>query len=208
MRPFTFNPGPRLLAGADQAQALAEKLPEGPCLFVTDRDLVRLGIAESYRSGLAATREVTVFDEVEADPSKETLLAAVEAGRSVGAASVVGLGGGSPMDVAKLAAYLLGSGDILDEIWGVGHRAGAAAAACPCPDDGRDRVRSDTYIGHHVRRRGEAGRELVAADCGLGGTRCWPHSGASGACNRSDGDRCDRACCRGLHLGAAQESSV
>jgi alcohol dehydrogenase len=120
MRPFTFNPGPRLLAGADQAQALAEKLPEGPCLLVTDRDLVRLGIAEPYRTGLAATREVTVFDEVEADPSKETLLAAVEAGRSVGAASVVGLGGGSPMDVAKLAAYLLGSDDILDEIWGVG----------------------------------------------------------------------------------------
>jgi alcohol dehydrogenase class IV len=33
--------------------------------------------------------------------------------------SVVGLGGGSPMDVAKLAAYLLGSGDDLDSIWGV-----------------------------------------------------------------------------------------
>jgi alcohol dehydrogenase class IV len=33
---------------------------------------------------------------------------------------VVGFGGGSPMDVAKLAAYLLGSGDDLDSIWGVG----------------------------------------------------------------------------------------
>ena len=32
----------------------------------------------------AQTREVIVFDAVEADPSKETLLAAVEAGRSVG----------------------------------------------------------------------------------------------------------------------------
>ena len=119
MRPFTFNPGPRLLAGADQAQALGEKLPEGPCLFVTDRDLVRLGIADAYRDALAATREVVLFDAVEADPSKATLLAAVEAGRSAGAASVVAVGGGSPMDVAKLAAYLLGSGDNLDEIWGV-----------------------------------------------------------------------------------------
>ena len=45
MRPFTFNPGPRLLAGPDQAQALAEKLPEGACLFVTDRELSRLGLA-------------------------------------------------------------------------------------------------------------------------------------------------------------------
>ena len=120
MRPFTFNPGPRLLAGPDQAQALAEKLPEGPCLFVTDAELVRLGIANAYRDELGTTREVTVFDAVEADPSKETLLAAFEAGRSAGAASVVALGGGSPMDVAKLAAYLLGSGDDVDEIWGVG----------------------------------------------------------------------------------------
>jgi alcohol dehydrogenase class IV len=120
MRPFTFNPGPRLLAGPDQAQAFAEKLPNGPCLFVSDSVLVKLELAETYRAAIGATREVTLFDSVEADPSKETLLAAVEAGRSAAVASVVGFGGGSPMDVAKLAAYLLGSGDDLDSIWGVG----------------------------------------------------------------------------------------
>jgi alcohol dehydrogenase class IV len=119
MRPFTFNPGPRLLAGPDQAAALAEKLPSGPCLLVTDADLVGLGITDAYRDAIGKEREVVVFDSVEADPSKETLLAATEAGRSAQATSVVGLGGGSPMDVAKLAAYLLGSGDELDEIWGV-----------------------------------------------------------------------------------------
>jgi alcohol dehydrogenase class IV len=119
MRPFTFNPGPRLFAGPDQAAALAEKLPSGPCLLVTDADLVRLGITDAYRDAIGKDREIVVFDSVEADPSKETLLAATEAGRSAQAASVVGLGGGSPMDVAKLAAYLLGSGDELDEIWGV-----------------------------------------------------------------------------------------
>ena len=124
MRPFTFNPGPRLLAGPDQAQALADKLPPGPCLFVTDEELVRLGITDAYREAIGATRELAVFDAVEADPSKQTLLAATEAGRSAGAASVVGFGGGSPMDVAKLAAYLLGSGDKLDEIWGVGIATG------------------------------------------------------------------------------------
>jgi len=60
-----------------------------------------------------------LFDAVEADPSKETLLAAVELGRERRVTHVVGFGGGSPMDVAKLAAYLLGSGDELDTIWGV-----------------------------------------------------------------------------------------
>jgi len=120
MRPFTFNPGPKLLAGPDQARTLAEKLPAGPCLFITDQELVRLGLTDAYCEAIGADREVIVFDAVEADPSKETLLAATEAGRSGGAMSVVALGGGSPMDVAKLAAYLLGSGDALDEIWGVG----------------------------------------------------------------------------------------
>ena len=124
MRPFTFNPGPRLLAGPDQAEALAAKLPPGPCLFVTDQALVRLGLTDSYRQAIGTERELVVFDAVEADPSKETLLAATEAGRSARVTSVIGLGGGSPMDVAKLAAYLLGSGDELDEIWGVGLATG------------------------------------------------------------------------------------
>jgi alcohol dehydrogenase class IV len=43
----------------------------------------------------------------------------VDAGRAAGAAAVVGFGGGSPMDVAKVAAYLLGSGDDLDAIYGI-----------------------------------------------------------------------------------------
>ena len=120
MRPFTFNPGPKLLAGPDQAQALAEQLPPGPCLFVTDADLIRLGLPDAYRAAIGASREIILFDQVEADPSKETLLAASDAGRSAGVASVVGFGGGSPMDVAKLASYLLGSGDELDDVWGVG----------------------------------------------------------------------------------------
>jgi alcohol dehydrogenase class IV len=120
MRPFTFNPGPRLLAGPDQGQALAEKLPPGACLFVTDADLIELGLTDSYRAAIGAGRELIVFDAVEADPSKETVLAATKAGRVAGVTSVVGFGGGSPMDVAKLASYLLGSGDDLDDIWGVG----------------------------------------------------------------------------------------
>lgn len=124
MRPFTFNPGPKLLAGPEQATALADKLPPGPCLLVTDKDLVRLGLTDAYRQAIGASRELIVFDAVEADPSKETLLAATEAGRSAGVASLVGFGGGSPMDVAKLASYLLGSGDTLDDIWGVGLATG------------------------------------------------------------------------------------
>ena len=120
MRPFTFHPGPRLAAGQGLHERLAELLPPGPCLFVTDEGVRGLGLADAFCSALEESgRLVTVFDRVEADPSKETLLAAVRTGSLAGARSVVGFGGGSPMDVAKLAAYLLGSGDDLESIWGV-----------------------------------------------------------------------------------------
>lgn len=125
MRPFAFHPGPRLLSGSGRAGEIAERLPPGPVLFVTDADVRRLELPQPCLEALAASgREPLIFDSVEADPSRATLLHAVEAGRSAEVRSVVGFGGGSPMDVAKLAAYLLGSGDALDDIWGVGLATG------------------------------------------------------------------------------------
>lgn len=117
---FDFHYRPRLIAGPGSAAGLGALLPPGPCLFVTDANVRALGLADAALAGLP---DAILFDSVEADPSLATLLAAVEAG--AGCASVVGFGGGSPMDVAKLAAYLLGSGDELDAIWGVGKATGA-----------------------------------------------------------------------------------
>jgi alcohol dehydrogenase len=134
MRPFTFHPGPRLISGEGSAAQLAGLLPDGPCLFITDRQVLRLGLTDPCRTALAeAGREIILFDAVEADPSKETLLAAVELGRRHDVTHVVGFGGGSPMDVAKLAAYLLGSGDELDHIWGVGMARGEKLALALVP---------------------------------------------------------------------------
>ena len=126
-RSYSFHPGPSLIAGEGSAAQLAQHLPGGKCLFVTDKDVVALGLTDACRTALeAGGREIIVFDGVEADPSQETLLAAVELGRRHDVSHVVGFGGGSPMDVAKLAAYLLGSGDDLDAIWGVGLAKGRA----------------------------------------------------------------------------------
>jgi alcohol dehydrogenase class IV len=123
MKPFQFSYGPKLASGPGSANRLAQLLPPGPCLFVTDAQLRRLGLADEPLEALAAAGvEARIFDSVEADPSGDTLMATVAAGE--GCASVVGFGGGSPMDVAKLAAYLLGSGDDLDAIWGVGKAVG------------------------------------------------------------------------------------
>ena len=123
MKPFEFAYGPRVIAGPGCTARIGALLPPGRCLFVTDAQVRALGLPDPALASLAeAGIEPVTFDSVEADPSQGTVLAAVEAGR--GCASVVGFGGGSPMDVAKLAAYLLGSGDDLDSIWGVGKALG------------------------------------------------------------------------------------
>lgn len=127
MSPFAFQYGPRLAMAEGAAARIGEWIAPGPVLFVTDAQVLGLGLADAALEGLrAGGRTVAVFDAVEADPSRATLEAAVAAGREAGVASVIGFGGGSPMDVAKLAAYLLGSGDDLDAIWGVGNARGTS----------------------------------------------------------------------------------
>ena len=125
MPPFAFHYGPRVRSAAGAAADVASLLPDGPLLFVTDAGVRRLGLCDPALQALAAAgRDVTIFDAVEADPSAATVLAATEVGRSAGTVSVVGFGGGSPMDVAKVVAYLLGSGDELDTIYGVDQAKG------------------------------------------------------------------------------------
>ena len=125
MQGFEFRYGPRVLSGAGISTSLPSQLPPGPVLFVTDAGVRGLALADPALEALAAAGHgVTVFDAVEADPSAATVEAAVAAGRAAACASVVGFGGGSPMDVAKLAAYLIGSGDRLDAIYGVNQAHG------------------------------------------------------------------------------------
>ena len=128
MNPFVFNTTASLVFEAGSSRRLADiagkKLGDN-VLFVTDPGLRRLGLYEPALASLkAAGMEVTVFDAVEADPSLATLTKAVDLGRTASARGVVGFGGGSSLDVAKLAALLLGSNENLDDAWGVANAQG------------------------------------------------------------------------------------
>lgn len=124
---FFFNTTAGVRFGSGAALACAPEVAArlGPrILIVTDSGLRRAGVPDAMITALEEGAETSIFDAVEADPSYDTVMAACAAGRAAGATGVLAIGGGSPMDVAKLAALHLGSGEDLDEAWGVGQAKG------------------------------------------------------------------------------------
>ncbi|WP_414447006.1 iron-containing alcohol dehydrogenase [Burkholderia sp. 22PA0099] len=129
MNPFQFHAPSTLVVETGAAARLTEILQalrslRGPLrrLFVvSDAGVERAGLLDAP---LAALREhgitVTIFSDVEADPSSTTVETASRAAIEAQADAVMGFGGGSPMDVAKLVALLAGSGETLDAVYGVG----------------------------------------------------------------------------------------
>lgn len=126
---FIFQTTPNILsrpgASAEIGDILA-RLGVTRALVVTDVGVRRLGLAEPALSSLAAAGiEAIVFDEVVADPPEAVVLAAVDLAGSNAVDGVVGLGGGSSLDVAKVVAYLMQGGQNLADIYGVGLCTGA-----------------------------------------------------------------------------------
>ena len=127
MNPFQFRAPTIVFANRSAArlQKIANGILGDRVLFVTDDGLRRLGVCDTALGSLiAAGTTATIFSEVESDPSLQTLLRAVDKGRSADVTGVVGFGGGSSLDVAKLAALLLGSSQDIEDAWGVGNAKG------------------------------------------------------------------------------------
>ncbi|CAN7671700.1 iron-containing alcohol dehydrogenase [Pararhizobium sp. LjRoot235] len=128
MKPFVFSTTAQIVfragASSEIGGLVRRKLGER-VLFVTDPGLRKLGLCDPALSSLAAAGiEATVFDKVEADPSLATVQSATDAAKAGGATGVIGFGGGSSLDVAKLVALLCGSGEDIDGAWGVGNAKG------------------------------------------------------------------------------------
>lgn len=83
--------------------------------IVTDTIIRRLGIVAQVEKILHANAiETQVFDEVEAEPSKETAWKVFAQLKGFSPDIIVGLGGGSPMDVGKVAWVLYEHPDLAD----------------------------------------------------------------------------------------------
>ena len=124
---FQFNTTPGLRFGSGQSKNSCKEIFNklGPrILFNTDKGLMSLGLTKPTIEELKKMSSLEIFDDVEADPSKKTLLKAIEIGKKNKVTGVIGFGGGSSMDVAKLSALILGSNENIEEAWGVANAKG------------------------------------------------------------------------------------
>ncbi|WP_409433565.1 iron-containing alcohol dehydrogenase [Litorimonas sp. RW-G-Af-16] len=93
--------------------------------IVTDKGVRGLGLMDAGLASLEdAGHKVMVFDDVVADPPDHIVQMGADKIRDFGAGLVIGFGGGSPMDTAKVIAHLVGCDQPLSEIYGVGNARG------------------------------------------------------------------------------------
>ena len=119
---FSFDTVPNIIFETGSADRLGDIISgrmRRPCV-VTDKGVRDAGLIDSALASLTkAGLEYFLFDAVEADPPAKVVRGAVDAARAHDVDGVIGFGGGSSMDTAKVIAVLLDSDQSLEQIYGV-----------------------------------------------------------------------------------------
>lgn len=125
---FDFYSTHSILVARGSSVNLARKIQERggkSVLIVTDPGVLAAGL---LNRALAQFKElqlsVQIFSDVEADPPIPVINQAVLAAQECHADYIVGFGGGSSMDVAKLVALLSSGKERLEDIYGIGMAKG------------------------------------------------------------------------------------
>lgn len=94
-------------------------------LIVTDPGIIKFGLLDAAVASLRANNiELSIYSDVIADPPESVVMDAVISAQSFGCDGVIGFGGGSSMDVAKLLAVLIKGEQQLADIYGVDQISG------------------------------------------------------------------------------------
>src|SRR5580704_14748448 len=97
---------------ARELEGLRVKRP----LLCTDPGIVASGLLEKLRPHWPAAAPFTVFDATPANPTAGAVRAAHDLYRAQACDGLIGLGGGSPMDLAKGVALMLAQKEPLEEL--------------------------------------------------------------------------------------------
>ncbi len=129
---WNFYSAGHLVFGSGATRQLAQhlaKIPSDRILIVTDAKLAEAGLVDRVRSPLVESdRMVEVFDGGEPEPSFAVAEAAVRHARNFQPDAILGLGGGSNMDLAKITAILFTHGGSFGDYFGYDNVPGSL---CP-----------------------------------------------------------------------------
>ncbi|WP_119458300.1 iron-containing alcohol dehydrogenase [Rhodospirillaceae bacterium SYSU D60014] len=109
---FSFGPTAPVAFGIDRVERLGADVAAvagtgAPVLIVADPGVAAAGLVDRVEAVLRKDGlTVEAFTDVRSDPLGNQIDGAADRARSLGAACIVGLGGGSALDVAKLAAAI------------------------------------------------------------------------------------------------------
>jgi alcohol dehydrogenase class IV len=99
----------KVICGEDALEYFSTLETDKKVLIVCDRVMKEIGFVNEVREALGR-RDVVVFSEVEPNPTLQNVEAAVKIARDFNSDFIIGLGGGSCMDTAKLTSYIAKSG--------------------------------------------------------------------------------------------------
>lgn len=120
---FVFTTTKSIINHPHAAQALGKychKLGISNLLIVTDPGIVNLGMHTPVLKGLDSDSiKYQLFSDVQADPPVEVIERAISFAREHDINGVVGLGGGSSLDTAKLISALVNSAQCLTDVMGI-----------------------------------------------------------------------------------------
>jgi alcohol dehydrogenase class IV len=130
MNTFSFSTVGTLLVEWQGAARLGEIVGQHftaqRILLVTDPGLAKAGLVDPIKASLTACGyEVALYADVIADPPASLAEEAAELARKQQCDMVIGLGGGSSLDVAKIAAVLAPAQQPLNELYGIDKVSGS-----------------------------------------------------------------------------------
>ncbi|MCF0192893.1 MAG: iron-containing alcohol dehydrogenase, partial [Prevotella sp.] len=89
-------------------------------LYIVTQPIIRPAIAETEATLKEAGVELAFYEDIAAEPTVNDFKKALAKAEDFGADSVLGVGGGSVLDVAKLVATLIGSKQRVEDLFGIG----------------------------------------------------------------------------------------
>lgn len=104
---FDFRQPTRIVHGPGSIACLADCFsPADKVLIVSDQVLEEIGTVASVAAALGPIPHAIYLKDGSSEPTKEAVAAGAKAYQRESCTSIVGLGGGSPMDVAKMIGVL------------------------------------------------------------------------------------------------------